>query len=222
MRIVLLVSLLAAAALPQASPIGMFAGSNDVGEPPLKGGVVYDPATRQYKITGTGTDIWGRADQFHYAWREISGNFAVSATAQFLTDGNPHRKASIMLRKSLDAGSAFVHLAIHGDGMPGVQFRATSGDTVNTLDFPIEGPGIFSLKLVRQGGNVNVFVAKGDAPLRELGTTVLALGNPVLVGLAVASHNQQALNTVLFSNVSIAPIAAPVPAPTAAPTPTPR
>jgi TolB protein len=213
MRTVLLVSLLTAAVLPQASPLGMFTGSNDIGAPPLKGGAQYNPATRQYTITGTGTDIWGRADQFHYAWREMSGNFTVSATAEFLTDGNPHRKASIMLRKSLDADAAFVHLAIHGDGMPGVQFRATKGDTVNTLDFPIEGAGTFSLKLVRQGGNVNVFAAKDGAALRELGTTVLALGNQVLVGLAVASHSQQALNTVLFSNVSIEQLAAPAQAP---------
>jgi len=114
-----------------------------------------------------------------------------------------------MLRKTLDADSAFLHLAIHGDGMPSVQFRSTKADTTNTLDFPIEGPGTFTLKLVREGATVTVFVAKGRASLRELGHTTNQLGSPVLVGLGVASHSTEALNTVLFSNVSVNQLPAP-------------
>ena len=209
MRACLLVCLLAAGALHQAGNLGAFTGSDDVGAPPLKGSVEVDSATRQYKITGTGADIWAKADQFHYLWREMSGNFAVSATTTFLTDGNPHRKASIMLRKTVDTDSPFVHLAIHGDGMPSVQFRSTKTDNVNTLDFPIEGPGVFTLKLVRVGTTVTVFVGKEGTALRELGHTVNNLGSPVLVGLAVASHSVSALTTVLFSNVSVEQLPAP-------------
>ena len=59
-----------------------FTNSDDVGAPPIKGAAEYDPATKQYKITGSGTDIWGKADQFHCVWREISGDFTVTATAR--------------------------------------------------------------------------------------------------------------------------------------------
>jgi TolB protein len=209
MRELILVCLLVASALTQAGNFGAFTGSDDVGAPPLKGSAAFDPATRQYKITGTGADIWAKADQFHYLWREMSGNFAVSATTTFLTDGNPHRKASIMLRKTVDTDSPFVHLAIHGDGLPSVQFRSAKADNVKTLDFPIEGAGVFTLKLVRTGTTVTVFVAKEGAALRELGHTVNNLGSPVLVGLGVASHSVTALNTVLFSNVSVEQLPAP-------------
>ena len=88
----------------------------------------------------------------------MSGNFAVTATAKFLTEGIAHRKAVIMLRKSLDTDSPFVQLAIHGDGMPSVQFRNTKADNTNTVDFPIEGPGTWKLKLVRQGSSIGVWV----------------------------------------------------------------
>ena len=118
MRELLLACLLAASAFAQTGKFGAFTNSDDVGAPPLKGSAEFDAATGQYKITGTGTDIWAKADQFHYVWREMSGNFAVTATAKFLTDGIAHRKAVIMLRKSLDTDSPFVHLAIHGDGTP--------------------------------------------------------------------------------------------------------
>ena len=203
MRELLLTCLLAASAFAQAGKLGAFTNSDDVGDPPMKGSAEFDAAKGQYRITGSGTDIWGKADQFHYVWREMSGDFAVTATAQFLTEGNAHRKAVIMLRKTLDADSPFVHLVIHGDGMPGVQFRNSKADNTNTVDLPIEGPGMFKLKLVRQGGTITVFLAKDGATLRELGHTPNQLGSPILVGLGVASHTQAATNTVLFSDVSV-------------------
>lgn len=203
MRELLLICLFAALAFAQAGNFGSFTNSDDVGAPPLKGSAEYEAATGQYKITGTGTDIWAKADQFHYVWREISGNFAVGATAKFLTEGIGHRKAVIMLRKSLDTDSPFVQLAIHGDGTPSVQFRNTKADNTNTVDFPVEGPGTWKLKLVRQGTTITVWISKDGAPLMELGHTPNQLGSPIMVGLGVSSHSQEATNTVLFSDVSV-------------------
>jgi TolB protein len=212
MRELLLTCMFAASAFAQTGTFGAFTNSDDVGAPPLKGAAEFDAATRQYKITGSGADIWAKADQFHYVWREMSGNFAVTATAKFLTEGNAHRKAVVMLRQSLDTDSPFVHLAIHGDGMPSVQFRNTKADNTNTVDFPIEGPGTFQLKLVRQGANITVWIAKDGAPLRELGHTPNQLGSPILLGLGVSSHTQEAYNTVLFSDVSVEQLPASPPA----------
>jgi hypothetical protein len=202
-RAISLACLCTVAALAQTGPFGAFTNSDDVGAPPLKGSAEFDPATGQYKITGSGADIWAKADQFHYVWREMSGNFAVTATAKFLTEGIGHRKAVIMLRKSLDTGSPFVHLAIHGDGTPSVQFRNALADTTNTVDFPVEGPGVWKLKLVREGTTIRTWISKDGGPLRELGHTTNQLDSPVLVGLGVSSHTQEAVNTVLFSDVSV-------------------
>lgn len=203
MRELLLTCLLATSTFAQTGRFGSFTNSGDVGDPPLKGNAEFEASAGEYKITGSGSDIWGKTDQFHYVWREMSGNFAVTATAKFLTDGIGHRKAVIMLRKSLDADSPFIHLAIHGDGTPSVQFRNTKADNTNTVDFPIEGPGTWKLKLVRQGTTITVWVAKDGASLKELGHTINQLGSPILVGLGVSSHTQEATNTVLFSNVSV-------------------
>jgi len=209
MRELLLTCLFAASAFAQSGKFGAFTNSDDVGAPPLKGSAEFDAPTGQYKITGSGADIWAKADQFHYVWREMSGNFAVTATAKFLTDGIGHRKAVIMLRKSLETDSPFVHLAIHGDGTPAVQFRNTKADNTNTVDFPIEGPGTWKLKLVRQGTAITLWIAKDGAPLRELGHTANQLGSPILVGLGVSSHSREATNTVLFSDVSVEQLPAP-------------
>src|SRR5258708_1939121 len=209
MRELLLTCLLAVTAFAQTGKFGAFTNSDDVGAPPLKGSGELAAPTGQLKTTGSGTDIWAKGDQFHYVWGEMWGNFAVTATAKFLTEGIAHRKAVIMLRKSLDTDSPFVHLAIHGDGTPAVQFRNTKADNTNTVDFPIEGPGIWKLKLVRQGATITVWIAKDGAPLRELGHTPNQLGSPILVGLGVSSHTQESVNTVLFSDVSVEQLPAP-------------
>ena len=194
----------------QAAGVGIFTNSDDVGAPPMKGAAEFDTASGQYKVTGSGTDIWGKADQFHYVWKEISGDFVVTATAKFLTDGIDHRKAVIMLRQTADADSPFVHLVVHGNGMPGVQFRNLKGGATNTVDMPIQGAGVFRMKLERRGGTIRVWVGKDGGELRELGTTQNQIGDAVLVGLGVASHTQTAVNTVLFSDVKVERLAAAV------------
>ncbi len=212
MRELIFVCLLSAAAWAETGKFGVFTNSGDVGAPPLKGSTEFEAATGQYKVTGSGSDIWAQADQFHYLWREMSGDFAISASVKFLTEGIAHRKAVIMLRQSSDTDSPYVHLAIHGDGTPAVQFRTTKGDSTNTVDFPVEGPGIWKLKLVRRGTAIAVWVAKDGGPLRELGHTVNQLGSPILAGLGVSSHTRDAVNTVLFSDVTVEQLPASVPA----------
>ena len=212
MRELILVCLLSAAVWAETGKLGVFTNSEDVGAPPLKGSTEFEAATGQYKVTGSGSDIWAKADQFHYLWREMSGDFAIGATVKFLTEGIAHRKAVIMLRQSSDTDSPYVHLAIHGDGTPAVQFRTTKGDSTNTVDFPVEGPGTWKLKLVRRGTAITVWVAKDGGPLRELGHTVNQLGSPILAGLGVSSHTRDAVNTVLFSDVTVEQLPAAVPA----------
>ena len=208
MRPILVACLLAASAVSQSGNVGIFTDSADVGAPAIQGSAEFDSATGQYKITGSGADIWGKSDQFHYVWREMSGDFAVTATAKFLTDGIDHRKAVIMLRESTDADSPFIQLAIHGNGLPSVQFRNMKGDTTNTVDMPVRGAGVYTLKLQRKGSEITYWMAKEGEPLEELGSTLKGFGSPILVGLGVSSHTNSATNTVLFSNVSVQPMAA--------------
>lgn len=203
MRGLLLVCLLAASAAVPTGTFGAFTNAGDVGAPPIKGSAQFDPATGQYRVTGSGRDIWGASDEFHFVWREVAGSFAVTATATFLTGSVAHRKAVVMLRESLDADSPFVHLAIHGDGLPAVQSRTAKGDTVNTVDFPIQAAGTWTLKMARDGTTITVWLAKDGAPLRELGHTLTRLRRTALVGLGVSSHTRDATCTVSFSDVSV-------------------
>jgi regulation of enolase protein 1 (concanavalin A-like superfamily) len=209
MRELSLVFLMTAAAFGQGRNLGVFTNSDDVGGPARKGSAEFDASNEQYRITGSGANIWAMQDQFQYVWRKMSGNFAVTATMQFIGQGEAHRKAGIMLRQSLDGDSVYGDVVIHGNGMPGIQWRSNKGEKTNTFDFPFDGPGKFKLKLVRNGVRILVSFARDGAELKEVAHTEVTFKGPILVGLAVCSHNAEASDTVLFSNVSVEPIAPP-------------
>ena len=184
-----------------ADDLGIFASSGDIGSPAIKGGTEF--ADGQYKITGAGANIWAKEDQFQYVWKEITGNFTVTATLRFLGQGNEHRKAGIMVRQSLDPDAAYADVVIHGNGMPGLQWRSKQGEDTNTFDLPFDGPGTFKVKLVRTGVRIYMFIGKDGAEAKEIAHTEVSFRNPVLVGLVVCSHQANAADTVVFSQVSV-------------------
>ena len=207
----MLVCLLSASSFAQSANLGIFTNSGDVGGPALKGSAEFDASNGQYKITGSGANIWAKQDQFQYVWREITGNFSVTATIRFLGKGNDHRKAGIMVRQSLDTDATYADVVIHGNGMPGLQWRSKQGEDTNTFDLPFDGPGTFKVKLVRTGVRIYMYLAKDGADLKEIAHTEVSFRNPVLVGLAVCSHQADASDTVIFSDVSVEPQAPPAP-----------
>ncbi len=209
MRELLLIGLLAASAFAQSGNLGVFDNSGDVGGPSWKGATEFDASNGQYRITGSGANIWGQRDQFQYVWKEMSGNFAVTATMQFLGQGEQHRKAGIMLRQSLDPDSPYGDIVIHGNGMPGIQWRSNKGENTNTFDLPFDGPGKFKLMLVRKGVGLTVSIARDGAELKEVARTEVTFRNPILVGLVVCSHRADASDTVVFSDVSVEQLAPP-------------
>jgi TolB protein len=210
MRQLMLVCLLSAAACAQTANLGTFTNSGDVGGPAIKGSA--EVSNGQYKITGSGANIWGKQDQFQFVWREMTGNFTVAATMRFLGKGAEHRKAGIMVRQSLDTAATYADVVIHGSGMPGLQWRSKQGEDTNAFDFPFDSPGTFQVKLVRTGVKIFMYIGKDGAKLKEIAHTEVAFQNPVLVGLFVCSHQADASDTVVFSDVLVevqAPLAAP-------------
>jgi membrane-bound inhibitor of C-type lysozyme len=201
MRQLLFVCLLAGSAFAQSGNLGIFTNSGDVGGPAIKGSAEF--SNGQYRITGSGANMFAKQDQFHFVWREMTGNFTVIATMRFLGQGADHRKAGIMVRQTLDTDSAYADVVIHGTGMPGLQWRSKQGEDTNVFDIPFDGPGTFKIKLVRTGVRIYMYIGKDGAEPKEIAHTEVSFRNPVLVGLAVCSHKTDASDTVIFSDVSV-------------------
>ena len=208
-RFPLLFCLITASAFAQGGNLGIFTNSGDVGAPAIKGAAEFSGG--QYKITGSGVNMWAKQDQFQYVWREMTGNFTVTATMQFVGRGADHRKGGIMVRQSLDTDSAYADVVVHGTGMPALQWRGRKGEDTNTFDLPFDSPGTFKVKLVRTGVKIFMYVAKDGAEPKLIANTEVSLPNPVMVGLAVCSHQADASDTVIFSDVSVVEQAPPAP-----------
>ncbi len=125
--------------------------------------------------------MWAATDQFHGVWRKLSGNMILCARAKWLTPGvDPHRKFGWIIRRSLDPDSAYVDVAIHGDGLTSMQFRRAQGGITEQVKSTVVGPDVFQLE--RHNGQFIMSVAKdGDPYTREV-LEGIDLGDQVYVG----------------------------------------
>src|SRR5678816_409250 len=109
------------------APIGIFEAQTDVGRA-KSGAASYDSQLQAYAIAGSGQNMWGTRDDFHFVWKRMHGNFILSTRARFIGKGvEAHRKIGWTIRPTLDTNSAHVTAALHGDGLVSLQFRRTTG-----------------------------------------------------------------------------------------------
>jgi type 1 glutamine amidotransferase len=93
-----------------AESLGVFEGQSDVGSVTPPGNLVYDPAAGTYSITAAGANLWSTVDAFHLAWKKVSGDVSLTADIDFpikTGNPNPHRKALLMFRQSLDVDGVY-------------------------------------------------------------------------------------------------------------------
>ena len=62
MRQLSLVCLLSTSAFAQSGNLGIFTNSADVGGPAIKGSAEFNASNGQYRITGSGANIWAKQD----------------------------------------------------------------------------------------------------------------------------------------------------------------
>jgi hypothetical protein len=190
---------------PGSESLGIFEGQSDVGSVTPAGTLVYDPAAQTYTITAAGANLWSTIDAFHFVWKKVSGDLSLTADIDFpdkTGNPNPHRKALLMLRQSLDADSVYADAAQHGSGLTALQYRLAQGATTQGIELEIPSPK--RLRLERRGDTITMFLSKGGEPLHQVGSSIkLHLHEPIYVGLGVCSHDVKVSERAVFSNVEL-------------------
>ncbi len=182
------------------------------GNLPSVGSFSYDPATGIYTMTANGSDIFGTADEFHYAYKQLSGLGTIEAQILSVTDTDPWAKAGVMIRETLDANSTFAAVYIAPGNGCRFQGRFVTGegavsDSSVTELAHIEAP--HWIKIERAAGNAfnaydsNDPAAEGWHPLEWNSQNITMAGN-VYIGLALTSHNGDptVVCTAEFSDVA--------------------
>lgn len=192
----------------EAAELGAFTNSADVGKVKNSGSTKYDSNRQTYEMAGSGANMWFDNDEFHFTYRKMSGDFILRTRAYLVGEGvDPHRKIGWMIRQSLDPDSAYVDVAVHGDGLTSMQFRRTKGADTEEVVSKLTGPDI--MQLSRQGGKYAMSVAKYGEPLASEELASVDLGDEVYVGLFICSHNADVVERAVFENVRIIAPAAP-------------
>lgn len=201
-----LVGILIFAASPapaqQPMDIGLFEKNTDIGAVQNAGSASYDPESQIYTLKGSGQNMWFDQDQFHYLYKEISGDFILRTRAAFVGEGvEPHRKMGWIVREALDPSSAHVNAAVHGNGLTSLQFRRAEGGATEEVQSSIEAPDVIQLE--RQGDTFIMSVAQFGEPFTTTEISDVDLPDEVYVGLYVCAHNPEVTEEARFRNVRI-------------------
>src|SRR5580658_4213893 len=203
LSIAALMALAPALVLAESLPHGIFTDHQDVGTVLHPGSVLYDDANHTYTISGSGENMWLGMDDFHFAWKKVSGDVALTADIAFLgTGGNPHRKAVLMIRQTLDGNSPAVDVAVHGVGLTSLQYRDAAGVNTREVESNISAPK--TVRIEKRGDYFYAFVSAKDGKLQPAGaSTKLALTGDFYIGIGVCSHDKDVVEKAVFSNVKL-------------------
>jgi hypothetical protein len=200
-----LLALVSAAALhaQPSTPLGIFENHGDIGSVLHAGSASFDSARGAYTVTGSGENMWFGIDDFHFVWKKLSGDVALSADIAFVGEkGSNHRKAVLMIRQSLDGHSPAVDIARHGDGLTSLQFRDAQGADTHEVGSNVSAPQ--RVRLEKRGDFFYAFVSGKDGKLHPAGASIkLALHGDFYVGIGVCAHDKDVTESAVFSNVKL-------------------
>src|SRR5881394_325341 len=196
---------LCSASLGAQTTVGVFEAQSDVGHVRRPGTTLYDDQLQQYRVSGSGQNMWGDRDDFHFVWKRMTGNFILSTRAHFVGRGvEAHRKLGWTIRPSLATSAPHVTAALHGDGLVSLQFRRAAGGTTEENKSADSLPDADAvIQLERRDGVYIMSVAKYGDTLATQELTGISLPDTVYVGLYVCAHNGTVVEHASFSNVRI-------------------
>jgi regulation of enolase protein 1 (concanavalin A-like superfamily) len=179
-------------------PDGQQAG--DIGSPSIAGSTSY--ANGSYTVRAGGSDIWRGSDQFHFVYRQVSGDTELIARVASLTNADPWSKVGVMVRQSLAANSQNVLMLLSAANGYSFQRRATAGGaTVSSRGSLDTAPGW--VRLVRRGNAFEAYESADGSAWVLVGTDTIAMPASVYVGLAVTSHNTAVATTAVVDNFRV-------------------
>jgi len=203
-----------AALVPKDGPIWSFTTSGsggggglpapwaetDIGAVPLAGSTQYSSGT--FTITGSGADIWGTADAFHYVYQPLSGDGSIQARVGSVQNVNSWSKAGVMIRESLDANAKHANMLASAAKGEALQWRPTTGGSSLGASGSLAPPPRW-VRLDRAGNTFTGYESADGSSWTQVSQQTIAMAADVFVGIAVTSHSTSASTQAVVTNVTI-------------------
>jgi regulation of enolase protein 1 (concanavalin A-like superfamily) len=174
----------------------------DVGTVGIAGSASYNSGT--FMVSGSGADIWTTADGFNYAYQSVSGDQTVIARVVSEDQTAGYAKAGVMIRESLAADAVNAAVLITPTNGVAMEVRSATGTaTINVVGWTRGISPPRWVKLTRSGSTFTAAYSADGATWTQFASTNVTMAASTFAGLAVTAHNNAALNTATFDNVSI-------------------
>jgi hypothetical protein len=176
---------------------------------PLYTGSFVEAPVGTYTMTGSGADIWNTSDEFHFAYKEFTGAGTIIAKVESIdpVNSNNETKVGVMIRNSLDPGSANTALLCTLNPEKGLRFqnRSVLDDSTVREDEDMDPNAMppYWLKLqLTSGGLVRAYRSPDGVEWAQFNVKSMSIEMPMYIGLAVTSHDAALTTKAVFSNVS--------------------
>ena len=206
--------------------------SVDVGAPITVGGADYSASSGTFYLDGSGSDVYGANEQFHYVYQSLTGDGTITARVRYQSNSSPWAKAGVMVAQSTAAGTAFVDAFVTPDVNPNVpningvgcdangcisplppvtpamgygarmQYTSTGSVTPKTYPTGFSSPNKW-VQLQRSGNTFTSWISADGVNWMQIGIATLAMTGPVTIGLFDTAHNIGQYSTVAFDHVQV-------------------
>jgi hypothetical protein len=159
-----------------------------------------------YTMTGSGADIWNQADEFHFAYKMLTGAGSIVAKVVSVDNTNVWAKAGVMIRESLEPGSKYAFMCVTPASGVSFQYRLNSDeDALSTTQAGITAPYWVKVERSISGSFTASISTNGTTWVAVENATpqIISMASTVYVGLALTSHDDALTCTAKFSNVQI-------------------
>jgi hypothetical protein len=173
----------------------------------------------ELKIIAGGADIWGKHDEFHFAYKKLKGDFDLSVQITGLTKANLYTKAGIMARVDMSDSCQHVYFQVFPDNSPRnnnkggceFQYRTEKGKEMKAIypvqetagkQFDVAFPNTW-IRLKRSGDVFESYFSNDNKSWKLYSTFTLIMPDELFVGLAVTSHNADDYTNAEFKSLKL-------------------
>ncbi|MHC4370170.1 MAG: LamG-like jellyroll fold domain-containing protein [Planctomycetota bacterium] len=176
------------------------------GYPGSGGGFVEGPAGT-FTVTGSGADIYGPADEFHYVYKTLTGPGTIIARVDSVQNTHNWAKAGVMIRETLDPDSANAMAFVTPAEGVVYEYRMDAGGNnagAASRETGLSTPHWVKLERTISGTFTASHSADGTSwqPLGANSSANIQMGSNVYIGLAVTSHDVTLTCEAVLSNVT--------------------
>ena len=186
--------------------------SRDIGSTGVAGSAAVSSGT--WTIDGSGANISGSSDEFHFAYQQISGDVDIRVRVASFEDVHDWSKTGVMIRETLGGNARNAFMMVTPQRGRFLQSRSNQGGQTNRLT-GFSGAAPVWLRLVRQGSQFTGYFSADGTSWTTAGAATINMTAAAYVGLAVSSRVDSKLATATFTNlqVSAGPATTTLPAP---------